>query len=97
MSERIKQPRTWLIIGLLTVLALAAYLIAAPNQGQSTLAASAEETTTELAVAEPVVAGSDVNILTEDDRPSRLKAATSSWNIKRWHSLPRRPPVRQPG
>jgi hypothetical protein len=81
MSERIKQPRTWLIIGLLTVLALAAYLIAAPNQGQSTLAASAEETTTELAVAEPVVAGSDVTILTEDDRPSRLKAATSSWNI----------------
>jgi hypothetical protein len=80
MSERIKQPRTWLIIGLLTVLALAAYLIAAPNQGQSTLAASAEETTTELAVAEPVVAGSDVSILTEDDRPSRLKAATSSWN-----------------
>jgi hypothetical protein len=62
------------------VLALAIYLIAAPNQGQSTLAASAEETTTELAVAEPVVAGSDVTILTEDDRPSRLKAATSSWN-----------------
>jgi hypothetical protein len=63
------------------VLALAAYLIAAPNQGQSTLAASAEETTTELAVAEPVVSRSDVTILTEDDRPSRLKAATSSWNI----------------
>ena len=80
MSDRIQQPRTWIIVGLLALLALGVYLVAAPNRGQSTLAADVEETTADVAVAEPVVAGSAVTILTEDDRPGRLKSATSTWN-----------------
>ena len=80
MSERIQQPRTWIIVGLLALLALGVYLVAAPNRGQSTLAANVEETTADVAVAEPVVADSAVTILTEDDRPGRLKSATSTWN-----------------
>ena len=80
MSDRIQQPRTWLTVGLLALLALGVYLVAAPNRGQSTLAANVEETTAGVQAGEPVVAGSAVTILTEDDRPRRLKSATNTWN-----------------
>jgi len=80
MSERIQQPRTWIIVGLLALLALGVYLAATSNRGQATLAANVEETTADVAVAEPLIAGSAVTILTEDDRPGRLKSATSTWN-----------------
>ncbi len=121
MLKRIEQPRTWLILGLLAVLALAVYFAATTRRGDTTLPASgqgsqtvvesAQESQTVVEVVEPIaeqqgsqtvveaaepvaeqqgsqtvveaaqlVVKPEVTILTDDDRPSRLRAATSAWN-----------------
>jgi hypothetical protein len=78
----------------LVVLAIVVYAVAISSRDDTTLAASVEEpapvveadepavegqvSQTDVEVAEPAVP-QEVAILTEDDRPSRLRAATSGW------------------
>jgi hypothetical protein len=78
----------------LVVLAVVVFVVATPGRDDTTLAASVDEPTpvvevdepaveqqaaqTDAEVAEPVAA-QEVTILTEDDRPSRLRNATSGW------------------
>ena len=95
MFEKIKQPQTWVVLGLLVVVAVVAYAIVTLNSNnRTTLAASVDEpgqvaepaeNLTDVGQASKVtelmepVTRQDVTILTEDDRPSRLRAATTSW------------------
>ena len=94
MLDRLAQPRSWLALGLLVVLAIVVYAVTISGRDDTTLAASVEEpatvlevdqpaaeqevTQTELDAAEPVAA-QEVTILTEDDRSPRLRSATSGW------------------
>jgi hypothetical protein len=90
MLDRIRQPRTWLILGVLVILAVVVYTAATTGTNETTLAASvqADESTTEQKVSPPDVeaikpvaeAEGEVTILTEDDRPGQLRTATNSWN-----------------
>jgi hypothetical protein len=110
MLNRFAQPRTWLVLGLLVVLAVVVYAIAISGRGDATLAASVDEPALVVEVDEPAVEGQaaqtdaeadeppvegqaaqtdveaaepvaaqEVTILTEDDRPSRLRNATNGW------------------
>jgi hypothetical protein len=94
MLNRFAQPRTWLVFGLLVVLAVVVYAVAVSGRGDTTLAASVDEPAPVVEADEPAVgqqaaqtdveaaeliAAQEVTILTEDDRPSRLRNATSGW------------------
>lgn len=92
MLARLIQSRAWLILGVLALLALAIYVVTTTARDQTTLAANEEgagavavEVTPEVqsqtgAEAAPEAAtAKQVTILTEDDRPSRLRASTSGW------------------
>lgn len=94
MLDRLAQPRTWLVLGLLLVLAIVVYAVATSGGDDTTLAASADEPTPVLEADEPAagqgvsqagvevagpVAAQGVTILTEDDRSPQLRSATSGW------------------
>ena len=90
MLDRIQQPRTWLILGLLIILSVVVYIAATADRNETTLAASVEAdesiaehevSSTDVEAVKPAAeAKGEVTILTEDDRPGQLRAATNSWN-----------------
>lgn len=87
MSEKTKQQAILAVIGLVVILAVAAYGITTFVTGD-TLAAGADEVSESgtaandetAAVAETTTTKEGVTILTEDNRPNRLVRATSGWN-----------------
>jgi hypothetical protein len=94
MLDRLAQPRTWLVLGLLVVLAIVVYAVASSGKDDTTLAARVEEPAPVVGADEPAVEGQvaqtdaeadepvaerEVTNLTEDDRPSRLRTATGGW------------------
>jgi hypothetical protein len=94
MLDRLAQPRTWLVLGLLVVLAIVVYAVATSGGDDTTLASGADEpmpvleadgpaagqevSRADVEVAGPAAAPG-VTILTEDDRSPQLRSATSGW------------------
>lgn len=94
MLDRLAQPRSWLVLGVLVVLAIVVFAVAISGRDDTTLAAGVEEASTVLEAGQPAVeqevtqteveaagpvAAREVTILTEDDRSPRLRSATSGW------------------
>ncbi len=94
MANKLNGPAALWALGLVTILAMAVYAAATLLNDETTLAANVEnptaaDTTTSLEQAGPAIqvtttgaSGTkpEVTILTEDDRPSRLRSATQGWN-----------------